>query len=93
VRRFAVLLTALPPESAVQAELRGRPWYDEWTIERELLAQLVELASVAATEKHRLKKPVEVPRPKRTGKDKAVSTLSPGDAARRLMAVSGKVTP
>lgn len=91
VRRFLVLVAGLPPTSALRAELGG---YDRdtgpWTDERELLAQLLEVVSVGATEKHVLAKPVKVTRPSyltpASAGTNVPDAMAPGDAARAMMA-------
>ena len=56
-----MLLDRLPPDSLLRttAEQRAQPWPQEL----ELAAQLVEVASIAATDNMRLKQPVRINRP------------------------------
>lgn len=74
-----MLLRGLPEEGALQTAVRGTPLSEVWTVDRELMAQVVELVSVAATTRHRLRKPVEVKRPRQRQ-----PAVSPGEAARRM---------
>lgn len=71
----------LPEDGRLAEAVRGTPLSEVWTVDRELMAQLVEVASVSASRAHRLRKPVEVNRPKKRAK-----AVSPGEAA-RLMSV------
>ncbi|GAB2859371.1 hypothetical protein GCM10022221_68700 [Actinocorallia aurea] len=50
----------------------------EWTTERELLAQAVELVSILASD-HRIKEPREVPRPDWV-RDRSTTTSPPANA-------------
>jgi hypothetical protein len=52
----------LPPESRFAQPKDGRTAADDWTVEHELLAQLIEEVSVLAAD-HRRKKPRSIPRP------------------------------
>lgn len=88
VRRLIELLAALPEESALRTAVRGIPLEEVWTVQCELLATIAELVSVSATEKHRIRKPVEIPRPHHQ-RAPASTPLSPGDAARELAARAG----
>lgn len=59
------LLSRLPDEALIQTlpeERERRREGGEWGTDTELLAQVVELMSVLASD-HRTRKPVEVPRP------------------------------
>lgn len=76
-----VLIKGLPRDALVRTpeSERGR---DPWTAELELMAQLVELTSVLASN-HRIKKPVKVPRPKN---DKTAKAAAAGTTRRVAVA-------
>lgn len=86
MRRLVTLLRGLPPESQLQQELAGQPLTEAWTWERELLATLVEVCSVTATERHRLRKPVTVTRP-RSAEPPAQRPATVAEAARMTLAL------
>lgn len=86
MRRLVTLLRGLPPESQLQQELTGQPLSEAWTWERELLATLVEVCSVGATERHRLRKPVVITRP-RSAEPEAQRPATVAEAARATLAM------
>lgn len=81
-----MLIKALPTSALVRTPVadRGR---EPWTAYHELLAQLVELTSVSASE-HRIKKPVKVPRPHHT-KSQRVPSERVGVEVRRAADAPG----
>lgn len=87
VRRFLLYVEALPANSLTKAQAAGAASPEElWTVERELMAQLVELASVQASPRHGIRKPVEVPRPDHvTRSQRRSEALPPGEAAAAMM--------
>lgn len=84
MRRLLTLLAGLPSTSQLAAELAGTTPEEVWTVERELLAQSVELASIIATPRAGVRSPVKVPRPSYMGKREQPKTVA--EAARRLLA-------
>lgn len=66
-----------PPEERQQ---------EKWTVETELLAQLIEEVSVLAADMRR-KKPREVPRPKHLRSNRTGGTADPHEATRKGIAV------
>ena len=92
VRRLLELVGGLPTDTQLRAELGG---YDAdagpWTEQLELLAQLVEVCSVSATERHRLTKPRTVPRrglerDRPAGGQRVEDARPAADAARAMLA-------
>jgi len=65
------MIKGLPADSLVRTPVgeRGR---GRWTIELELMAQLIEICSVTAAD-HRLKKPIRIPRPDKTSQQSQVA--------------------
>lgn len=71
------LVEWLPERAPYHAALLGG---QAWSRDTELLAQLVEVASVAATERHRLRQPIDIERP-RYAAQQAEPASSPAEIA------------
>jgi hypothetical protein len=70
---LSVLIKGLPSESLLRTDPEDRS-LDRWSVNTELLAQLLEVTSVGVAER-RLKDPVKIPRPTHLAKHrKARST-------------------
>ncbi len=83
-----MLLKGLPPDALLRTAPEDRV-QDRWSVETELLAQIVEVVSVVASER-RLKDTVKVPRPQHLRKKQRAH--SPQEATARGISVLRRTT-